>query len=147
MKVKIINQQKAKRINLKRLRRYLQKVLGLLNISSKKITVILCDDKLIRGLNKKYLGKNRATDVIAFPLSDGFEPNYLGEVVVSLEQAVGVSSKLNLRWQDELMLYIIHGILHFCGFDDVTKKKSQAIQRKQKHILQRLEPKTLKIKL
>lgn len=147
MKVRIINQQKVKRVNLKRLRKYLKKVSGLLNISSKRISILLCDNKLIKKLNKKYLKKNSSTDVIAFPLSDKLEPDYLGEVVVSTEKAVQVALGLGLRWQDELVLYVVHGILHLLGYDDRRNKKRKVFEKKQKEIIEQLEVKSLKIKL
>ncbi len=139
--VKIINRQKIKRINLKSLSKYLKKVSSLLNISSKKFTVIICDNRLIKALNKKYLGKNSTTDVLAFPLTDIHEPDFLGEVVVSLAKAVSTSAKLGIRWQDELMLYIVHGILHFCEYDDRTKRESMRMQKKQEEILEALSRK------
>ena len=147
MKIRIINQQKIKRVSLKRLRKYLKKVSGLLNISSKRISILLCDNKLIKKLNKKYLKRNSSTDVIAFPLSDRLEPDYLGEVVVSTEKAAQVALKLGLRWQDELVLYVVHGILHLLGYDDRTKKKRKILEKKQKNIIGQLELKSLKIKL
>ncbi len=147
MKIRIINQQKIKRVSLKRLRKYLKKVSGLLNISSKRISILLCDNKLIKKLNKKYLKRNSSTDVIAFPLSDRLESDYLGEVVVSTEKAAQVALKLGLRWQDELVLYVVHGILHLLGYDDRTKKKRKILEKKQKDIMGRLELKSLKIKL
>ena len=86
MKIEIANQQKIKKINLKRLRLYLQTAGSLLNISSKKITFLLCDNACIRKLNKKYFKKSTPTDVIAFSLGDELDKDYLGEVVVSVEE-------------------------------------------------------------
>lgn len=147
MRTRIINQQKIKRVSLKSLHKYFKKVSGLLNISSKKISILLCDNRLIKELNKKYLKKNRPTDVLAFPLSDRLEPDYLGEVVVSVEKAVQIALEFGLRWQDELMLYVVHGILHLLGYDDRTEKKRKVLEKKQKDILEQLESKSLKIKL
>lgn len=139
--VKIINQQKIKRVNLKSLSKYLKKVSSLLNVSSKKITVVLCDNRLIKKLNKKYLGKDSSTDVLAFPLVDGFQPDYLGEVIVSLDKAVDTSARLGIRWQDELLRYIIHGFLHFSGYDDRTNKERDTMAKKQEKILKALSRK------
>ena len=138
MKIELINQQKIKRVNLKQLQKYLKKILIFLNISSKELSILLCDNVCIRKLNKKYFKKFSVTDVIAFPLTDDLGPNYLGEVVVSVEEAVNVAKKLKLKWQDELRLYLIHGILHLLGYDDCTKVSKLNMENKQENILKNI---------
>ncbi|MBU2473886.1 MAG: rRNA maturation RNase YbeY [Candidatus Omnitrophica bacterium] len=135
MKIEITNRQKIKRVNLKQLRRYLTKTARLLSISGKKISLLLCDNKLITDLNQRYFKKARPTDVIAFNLSDCFDPDYLGEVVVSVEEAVKVSGQLDLPWQEELLLYCVHGVLHLLGYDDRSKIKRVAMEKKQLQIM------------
>ncbi len=44
--------------------------------------------------------------------------------MVSVEEAVKVAKSLGCKWQDELRLYLIHGILHLVGYDDRTKIKA-----------------------
>ena len=139
MTTEIINQQKIKRINQKLLSGYLRKISKYLGISSKKLSLLLCDNRLIKMLNKKYLKKNASTDVISFPLSDELEPKYLGEVVVSVEKAVQVARKLKIKWQTELLLYIIHGILHLKGYEDKTKSERQIMKVKEEEILAKLK--------
>ncbi|MFH1519146.1 MAG: rRNA maturation RNase YbeY [Candidatus Omnitrophota bacterium] len=137
MRIEVINQQKIKRINLKALHKYLKRILVSLsaeggNISSEKLSILLCDNTLIKKLNKKYFKKDSFTDVIAFPLKDALEPDYLGEIVVSVEAATKIAKKIGARWQDELKLYLIHGILHLLGYDDRTRLKRAIMERKQR---------------
>jgi len=138
MKIELINQQRIKRVNLKQLHKYLKKILVFLNIPSQKVSVLLCDNALVKKLNKKYFKKSSVTDVIAFPLTDDLEPDYLGEVVVSVEEAVKVAKSLGCKWQDELRLYLIHGILHLVGYDDRTKIKQTRMEKTQKMILRKI---------
>ena len=138
MKIEVINQQKIKRVNLKQLHKYLKKILVFLNIPTEDLSILLCDNTRIKKLNKKYFEKASATDVIAFPLTDDLEPNYLGEVVVSVEEAVEVAKRLGCKWQDELRLYLIHGILHLVGYDDRTKVKRARMEREQERILNKI---------
>lgn len=138
MKIEITNQQKIKKLNLKHIRRTLRTVAALLKLSSKKITFLFCDNSFIRRLNRKYFKKNSATDVIAFDLSGEGSGDYLGEVVVSVEQAVLAAADLGLRWQDELLLYLVHGILHLSGYDDRTASGRKRMERKQRVILKSL---------
>ena len=140
MRIELINQQRIKRINLKQLRKYLEKVLYLLsteggNVSFQKASILFCDNNFIKKLNKRYFKKGCATDVISFPLKDDLDPDYLGEVVVSVEEAVKTAKKLRCKWQNELKLYLIHGILHLAGFDDTTQAKRKRMEKKQERIL------------
>lgn len=139
MKIEIVNQQKVKRINLKSLRRQLNKISTLLNLSSSKISIVLCDNKAITNLNRKYFKKASSTDVISFPLKDNFDPDYLGEVVVSVEEAVEATRRVaSTTWWDELLLYIIHGILHLIGYDDRNKKERGQMEKKQQELLHKI---------
>ncbi|MFH1504751.1 MAG: rRNA maturation RNase YbeY [Candidatus Omnitrophota bacterium] len=137
MIVEILNQQKIKKINLGELRKYLSKIFALLGLSS-RISFLLSDNSLIRVLNRKYFQKNYSTDVIAFPLKNELESDYLGEVVVSVEQAVKVSKELGLGWKEELTRYLVHGILHLVGYDDRTKKQRTVMEKKQDEILKEI---------
>jgi probable rRNA maturation factor len=130
MKIEITNRQKLKRINLKNLNRQLKKVSSFLNLSSLEVSLVFCDNKFIKSLNRKYFKKSSATDVISFGLDDN-----LGEVVVSVEEAVKTAKKLKLKWPDEVLLYSVHGILHLIGYSDRTKKERQRMERKQEEIL------------
>ncbi|MCK4916916.1 MAG: rRNA maturation RNase YbeY [Candidatus Omnitrophica bacterium] len=116
----------------------LDKLGFLLNIADKHISFYLCDNEFIKNLNKKYFKKNLPTDVISFPLKDDLEPDYLGEVVVSVETAVNVSKDLDIKWQKELFLYLVHGVLHLIGYDDMTKVKRLVMEKKQEELLEEI---------
>jgi len=145
MKIEITNQQSIKKLNLKHIRHIVQTIAVLLNVSSGKISFVFCDNRFIQKLNRKYLKKNTATDVISFDFGGGSAGDYLGEVIVSVEQAVLAAADLGLRWQDELCLYLVHGILHLIGYDDRTDSGRQRMQRKQEELLSSLVGTRLKL--
>ncbi len=138
MTIDIVNQQKIKRVDLKSLTAHLNKISRLLGISLKKVSLLLCDNKAIKKLNKKYFKKNSSTDVISFSLSDELDPDYLGEIIVSVEEAVKVSAKLKISWKREILLYIIHGMLHLLGYKDHNKKERQIMRKKEEAILKKI---------
>jgi probable rRNA maturation factor len=70
-------------------------------------------EKEIRRLNLRFLDRDEATDVLAFPLEEDE-----GEVVVSAERALAIAKELGVDPEAELMLYVVHGILHLVGYDD-----------------------------
>ncbi|MFH1772089.1 MAG: rRNA maturation RNase YbeY [Candidatus Omnitrophota bacterium] len=155
MRIEILNRQKIKRINHNKIRQILERVLALISSEIKhsllkdrkirpyrktacravSLSVILCDNDFIKALNKQFLKRNYSTDVIAFPLSDELEPCFMGEVVVSVEKAVSQARVYKSSWQNELNLYLIHGILHLIGYRDSKKKERLAMEHRQQEIL------------
>ena len=58
-----------------------------------------------------------------------------GELVISTEMAVATARELGGDPRDELALYIVHGLLHLCGYDDSTEEQSAAMNYRQSEIL------------
>ena len=135
MKIQLINRQKIKKINIKKISAALIEIAALINVSPAAVTFCLCDDEFIKRLNKKYFNRSSPTDVIAFSLADKPVGGYLGEVVVSVERAVIVAKEVSLAWQKELLLYLIHGMLHLTGYDDTTSPKSRRMRAKEQEVL------------
>ena len=81
-----------------------------------EVSVTLMDDAAITQMNNDYLGRNRATDVIAFPLyEEGEAP--LGDVYIGIEQAVRQAASVGVPLAEELARLAVHGTLHVLGFD------------------------------
>jgi rRNA maturation RNase YbeY len=67
----------------------------------------------MRVINKKYLGHDDKTDVLTFDLGDG-----LGEIIICPQVAAANAAFYKTSTRKEILLYVIHGILHLKGFDD-----------------------------
>jgi len=76
------------------------------------IGVSLVDNKKIKALNKKYLGRDCATDVLSFNYSEG---DYLGDVVVSTERAREQAPEYGNTYEQEIADLVAHGVLHLLG--------------------------------
>ena len=76
------------------------------------IGVSLVDNKKIRALNKKHLGRDYATDVLSFNYSEG---DYLGDVVVSTEKAREQAGSCGNTYEQEVADLVAHGVLHLLG--------------------------------
>ncbi len=81
------------------------------------ISIAVVDNLTIHKLNRQYLDHDWPTDVLSFPLEKG-ENHLEGEVVVSADTAKYQANQHDWRTVDELVLYIIHGILHLVGYRD-----------------------------
>jgi probable rRNA maturation factor len=80
-----------------------------------EVSVTLVDDGEITRLNREYLGRDRATDVIAFSLGSPEEP--LGDVYVGADQARRQADAFGVPLAEELVRLTIHGTLHVLGHD------------------------------
>jgi len=102
------------------------------------------DDDQIKTLNKKYLHRNRPTDVISFSQIEGefSHINYhlLGDVVISVETAKRQAKEANATLQDEITFLLIHGILHLLGYDhEGSAKKGRAMRVREKELLSKMK--------
>ncbi|MBI5361365.1 MAG: rRNA maturation RNase YbeY [Planctomycetes bacterium] len=106
------------------------------------VSIVLVDNAGIINVNKKFLGRDTVTDVIAFNLQDGFTPEsggVWGEVVVSTEKARLESKKRKLDFNQEVMLYVIHGILHLLGYDDHSAKDIKKMRAKEQEAMRKMK--------
>jgi len=115
--------------------RLVQNVLSAENRTSAAISVALVDNATIRALNRRHLGHDWPTDVISFPLSAPDEPVLAGELVVSAEMAVVGGAEHGLEPGDELRLYVVHGLLHLCGYDDRDQADARVMRQRQEELL------------
>lgn len=83
----------------------------------------LVSDRRMKELNSLFRGKNDTTDVLSFPShAESFENNngegaFLGDIVISAEQAQRQAKSNKLSLEREIKQLILHGLLHLCGYD------------------------------
>jgi len=131
--IEILNLQKRE-VDLEFLRKVASK---LLKNEDKEISIVLVDKKKIRQLNKKFRREDKSTDVLAFPLGGEFisTRDLLGEVIISVESAQKEAKKRNHSLKEEIVLLLIHGILHLKGYDDKRKEEKELMRKKEREIL------------
>ena len=78
------------------------------------ITVAVVSDARVRSLNRRYRGKDAATDVLSFPAD---EPGELGDVVIAAGVAGRQARRAGHRVAVELRVLALHGLLHLLGYD------------------------------
>ncbi len=119
-------------------KKIVNKILSEAQVRRYKVCIAFLDNKKIRQLNKVFLGCNCPTDVLAFPyqvVKKNKRQIFSADIAISTEMAIRNSKFFKTSVQEELTLYIIHGILHLLGFDDTTKAKKKKIEKEQSHLL------------
>ena len=87
------------------------------------LSILICDDSFIRGLNRQYRDKDEATDVLSFEQGDsyrdpeGAERFLAGDIVISLDALARNAEEFGISRDEELRRLIAHGILHLSGMD------------------------------
>ncbi|HWP30732.1 MAG TPA: rRNA maturation RNase YbeY [Fimbriimonadales bacterium] len=100
-----------------------------------EITVLLTNEEEIRELNRKFLGKNRPTDVLSFP-SGGFpRENYLGDISICVPIAAMQAKTKKHSLEYELAFLAVHGGLHLLGYEDETENGYRKMMRKTMKVM------------
>jgi probable rRNA maturation factor len=107
------------------------------NIARASISLALVDDAAIHRINRVHLGHDWPTDVISFVLSDEGDPELAGELVVSAETARNTAASVGADPLAELSLYVVHGLLHLCGYDDTTDDARLLMRSREEDHLRR----------
>jgi probable rRNA maturation factor len=139
-----------------------------LGLGERELSVLLTDDAFIRGLNQEHRGKDRPTDVLAFPLDedvDGGKPAgplpekqgkkhvprartaqrqpadpMLGDVIISLDTAARQARERRHSLMDEVCFLLAHGLLHLVGYDHETDEQEREMDAQTKLLVRSAHP-------
>lgn len=130
-----------------RLDRQARAILSDVGAESAELGILLVGDQRMRGLNRRYRGKDRTTDVLAFAMWDSSAPHspsplvpvMLGDVVIAVPTAVRQAKQGHRSLDEELTVLLVHGILHLCGYDhERNEKEARRMHRRERMILRSL---------
>ena len=98
------------------------------------VSIAIVDDVTIGELNAQHLGHDWATDVISFVL-DQSHHGLEGEIIASAETAARLCQSAGWTAADELLLYVIHGLLHVAGLDDLDAEQQRLMRTTEQECL------------
>ena len=122
-------------------------------VTSAVLSVSLVNNPTIHQLNREHLNHDYPTDVISFqldwnspehrapPLSPekrAVDASIEGEIVVSVDYAASMAAEFGWSVQNELTLYAVHGMLHICGYDDLTSGEKEIMRSRERAVLKGL---------
>jgi probable rRNA maturation factor len=143
MEILIEDRQGRHKISRKKIERKAQTILNALGCPEGELSILIVDDSEIARLNKEYLGRSGATNVIAFPMQQGqfgyINPNLLGDVVISLDTTAREAKDADMPVERRFDQLLIHGILHLLGFDhEETPERAEIMMLKEEELLRLL---------
>jgi probable rRNA maturation factor len=107
--------------------------------------VSIVGDRSIRILNREYLGRDKATNVISFAMQEGefgsVNPAMLGDVVISADTAAREAKEADEAFLSRLYFLLLHGILHITGYDHERSGEAEAarMESKEREIFTQLQ--------
>ena len=116
MTVTLCNRQRLRKVDARLLKQLARTALRLAGAdANRQLNIVLVDDATITQLNREFHQTDGPTDILSFDYGDG-----VGELIISVERALAQAGQFRSTPARELALYVIHGILHLHGYDDLT---------------------------
>lgn len=133
--ISVYNQQKDLPIKKAWVKVLALELLRFLKLTPDELSIYFITEKKSKELHKTYFEDPTPTDCMSFPLDE----NYLGDIFICPKVALEYAKKRSLDPYREVSLYLIHGVLHLIGYDDLTKKDRAKMRRKEKDCLKHLD--------
>ncbi len=138
-KLSLRNRQRRRRVDLLLLRRITQALVqetwpeGSLDLG-----IYLVAEAEMTRLNETYLHHRGSTDVITFDYANDSASLLHGEVFVCLDEAVSQACRFRSTWQSELVRYVVHGVLHLLGYDDLAPRARRRMKAAEDALVRQL---------
>ncbi len=118
-----------------------QRILKELGLLEAELSLLFVNDLQIQTLNRRYLRRDKPTNVLAFPMRKGefptLHPHLLGALVISVQTAKRQSNRFGLDEMGMIILLMVHGVLHLIGYEhEGSKKGAREMALKQKELFQ-----------
>ena len=152
--VDIANNQSCLKLAANYVRKVVRQTLKLEEVVEANISVAIVDDAAIHDVNRRFLKHDSPTDVISFLFQEsggasmsatdqatrprGAGKTIAGEIVVSAETAVSMAQDIGWSATEELTLYLVHGLLHVCGYDDLKKSELKVMRARERVVMESL---------
>ncbi len=152
--IEVADNQDDMTVSVERVTDVVRKTLTAEQVASATISVAIVDSTTMHELNRQFLNHDYETDVLSFLLdesewhvdseSENTTPRGLGraidgEVIVSAAYARDMAAEYDWAPEDELTLYIVHGLLHLCGYDDMAADELSVMRARECDIFRLLE--------
>ncbi len=138
MKFSVYQRQKDLPISKNSVRRVLEGLCAFLRIQCEEVSVYFVSEKKICQLHEEFFNDPSPTDCISFPV----DASYLGDIFIS---PLAARQYDPARPYEETLLYLVHGILHLIGYDDIEPNAKRSMRKMEKKCMDHLKQLKLKI--
>lgn len=99
-----------------------------------EVTILLASDAVLRDLNRRFRGADKATNVLAFPAPPNRQ-SHLGDVALAFGVCAAEAEAQTKPLADHLRHLVIHGVLHLLGYDHQTEAQAEAMEAIERDLL------------
>ena len=97
-------------------------------VEKKEVSILACNDQIIKKLNSKFRGKNTSTNVLSWPKNEHFPAKEylekslrkgiydLGDIAISYETCINQAEKLGIKFDSHVLHLLVHACLHLLGY-------------------------------
>lgn len=103
-----------------------------------ELSLVLCGDAFIRGLNRTWRGKDEPTNVLSFPTDAAARDMALGDIIIAYETSAREAAKEGKPLADHFVHLVVHGFFHLLGFDHQDDAEADAMERLESRTLMAL---------
>ncbi|MDB9960513.1 rRNA maturation RNase YbeY [Oceanihabitans sp.] len=107
------------------------------NCTVDEINYVFCNDAYLHRLNVEFLNHDTLTDIISFDYSVG--KNIQGDIFISTERVADNAKDFKVNFAAELYRVIVHGVLHYCGYNDKNEADKNTMRSKENHYLKQID--------
>ncbi len=97
--------------------------------NSYDLSLVFIGDSLSQKLNREFRGKDKATDILTFPVSDD-----MGEIFINLDYAYKKAKKFDREPENYIAFLFIHGLAHILGYDHENERDAEEMEKFEKKI-------------
>lgn len=135
----LFNRQQRRKVDLRLLRRIVFDCLQELLAVEFALGIKIVSSPEMARVNEEYLQHAGATDVITFNYLEAKEQNRIrGDIYVCIDEAMVQAKRFGTSWQEELVRYVVHGMLHLVGYDDRTERLRKRMKRAEDELADRI---------
>jgi len=145
MRIDIINEQKDLKISPPAIRRIVREVIRFEKRAFDEVGIHFITTQSICELHQEYFNDPSPTDCISFPLDDDMPGGYkmMGDIFICPQAAIDYAQEHSDEASRELTLYIVHGLLHLMGYDDMNECDEMEMRKAEKRHIKNLTAKNL----
>lgn len=143
--LQVRNRQREQALDVKFVRELTRALLEAeLGLASYELGISFVSATRMAEMNQSFLQHEGSTDVITFNYRDGYEAKtessgLAGEIYISVSDARRQAREFRTRWEEEIVRYIVHGILHLRGFDDLAPAKRTVMKREENRLVRQIK--------
>jgi probable rRNA maturation factor len=152
MNVIVANRQRVRKIDSRLLKKIVATILAELEIEHCELEINLLGAREMAALNETFLGHEGSTDVITFDYGSPKKqnsrlartlapPDLRGEIFISVDDAIAQAKSFKTDWRSEIVHYVVHGILHLLGHDDLKSNLRRKMKSEENSLLRKISKK------